>query len=308
MKRTLKDYLFITLRGVAMGAADVVPGVSGGTIAFISGIYQELIDSINKINFTAVKILRKEGVKSAWEYINGNFFVALFLGIGISILSLAKGIKYLLETHPIAVWSFFFGLMMASVLFLWKDIKKWDAPAVIAIVIAAFTAYYITVIPPLVNNNGYIFLFFAGALAICAMILPGISGAFILVLLGAYHTVLNALDTFDLKVLSIVGLGAVTGILSFSKALKWLFEHKKNTTMAGLTGFIIGSLNKVWPWKEVLDKEIDAHGKEIILLEKSVLPSDFAGEPQVLLAVGLAFAGFILIYGIEKWASKMQNV
>ena len=219
MKRTLKDYLFITLRGVAMGAADVVPGVSGGTIAFISGIYQELIDSINKINFTAVKILRKEGIKSAWEYINGNFFVALFLGIGISILSLAKGIKYLLGTHPIAVWSFFFGLMMASVLFLWKDIKKWDAPVVIAIVIAAFTAYYITVIPPLVNNNGYIFLFFAGALAICAMILPGISGAFILVLLGAYHTVLNALDTFDLKVLSIVGLGAVTGILSFSKAL-----------------------------------------------------------------------------------------
>ena len=196
---------------------------------------------------------------------------------------------------------------MASVLFLWKDIKKWDASAVIAIVIAAFTAYYITVIPPLVNNNGHIFLFFAGALAICAMILPGISGAFILVLLGAYHTVLNALDTFDLKVLSIVGLGAVTGILSFSKALKWLFEHKKNTTMAGLTGFIIGSLNKVWPWKEVLDKEIDAHGKEIILLEKSVHPLDFAGEPQILLAVGLAFAGFILIYGIEKWASKMQN-
>ena len=129
MKRTLKDYLFITLRGVAMGAADVVPGVSGGTIAFISGIYQELIDSINKINFTAVKILRKEGIKSAWKYINGNFFVALFLGIGISILSLAKGIKYLLETHPIAVWSFFFGLMMTNILFLWKDIKKWDAIA-----------------------------------------------------------------------------------------------------------------------------------------------------------------------------------
>ena len=158
MKRTLKDYLFITLRGVAMGAADVVPGVSGGTIAFISGIYQELIDSINKINFTAVKILRKERVKSAWEYINGNFFVALFLGIGISILSLAKGIKYLLGTHPIAVWSFFFGLMMASVLFLWKDIKKWDTPAVIAIVIAAFTAYYITIIPPLVNNKWAYFL------------------------------------------------------------------------------------------------------------------------------------------------------
>ena len=308
MKRTLKDYLFITLRGVAMGAADVVPGVSGGTIAFISGIYQELIDSINKINFTAVKILRKEGIKSAWEYINGNFFVALFLGIGISILSLAKGIKYLLGTHPIAVWSFFFGLMMASVLFLWKDIKKWDAPVVIAIVIAAFTAYYITVIPPLVNNNGYIFLFFAGALAICAMILPGISGAFILVLLGAYHTVLNALDTFDLKVLSIVGLGAVTGILSFSKALKWLFEHKKNTTMAGLTGFIIGSLNKVWPWKQTL--RVDPSNGSVIW-EKSISPCQFEEitntNPQILTSIGLAIAGFLVIYGIEKWANRIKH-
>ncbi len=307
MERSIKDYLLITLRGVAMGAADVVPGVSGGTIAFISGIYQELIDSINKINFTAVKVLKEEGVKSAWKYVNGNFFVALLAGVGISILSLAKGIKYLLETQPIGVWSFFFGLMVASVLFLWKDIKKWDVPAVVAIVVSAFVAYYITIIPPLASNNGLIFLFFAGALAICAMILPGISGAFILVLLGAYHTVLNAIDTFDLKILFIVGIGAVVGILSFSKALKWLFEHKRNTTMAGLTGFIIGSLNKVWPWKEVLDKEIDAHGKEIILLEKSVLPNEFNGEPQVLLALGLAIAGFVLIYSIEKLAAKMQK-
>lgn len=307
MERTFKDYLFITLRGIAMGAADVVPGVSGGTIAFISGIYKELIDSINKINFTAVKILKDEGIKSAWKYINGNFFLALLSGIGISVLSLAKGIKYLLENQPIGVWSFFFGLMLASVLFLWKDIKKWDFAAILAILTSAFVAYYITTIPPLASNQGLIFLFFSGALAICAMILPGISGAFILVLLGAYHNVLHALDTLDFKVLSVFAVGAIFGILSFSKALKWLFEHKRNTTMAGLTGFIIGSLNKVWPWKEVLDKEIDAHGKEIILLEKSILPQNFSGEPQIFIAIFLAIAGFLLIYGLERWASKIQT-
>lgn len=307
MKRTFKDYFFITLKGIAMGAADVVPGVSGGTIAFISGIYQELIDSINKINMNALNILRKEGISSAWQYINGNFFAALLLGVAISILSLAKGIKFLLETQPIGVWSFFFGLMLASIIFLWKDIKKWDLTAISALLLSAFMAYYITIIPPLASNDGLIFLFFAGALAICAMILPGISGAFILVLLGAYHTVLNAIDTFNFKILIVVGLGAITGILSFSKALKWLFENKRNTTMAGLTGFIIGSLNKVWPWKQVVDKEIDAHGKEIILLEKSILPSSFDGNPQVLLAVFLAVIGFLLIYGIEKWAGMMNK-
>lgn len=306
MRRTLKDYFVITLKGMAMGAADVVPGISGGTIAFISGIYQELIDSINKINLSAFKILKEEGIKSAWKYINGNFFFALLLGVGISILSLAKGIKFLLENHPIGVWSFFFGLMVASVLFLWKDIKKWDLSGILALLGSAFLAYYITIIPPLASNDGLIFLFFAGALAICAMILPGISGAFILVLLGAYHTVLSAIDTFDIKIILAVGIGAIFGILSFSKALKWLFENKRNTIMAGLTGFIIGSLNKVWPWKEVLDKEIDAHGKEIILLEKSILPSHFNGDPQLLQSILLAIGGFLLIFIMEKIASKKQ--
>ena len=307
MKRTIKDYFFIILRGVAMGAADVVPGVSGGTIAFISGIYQELIDSISKINLEALKTLRTKGIKPAWEYINGNFFTALLLGVGISVLSLAKGVKFLLENQPISVWSFFFGLMVGSILFLWKDIKEWNAASISTLIIATFTAYYITTIPPLASNSGLIFLFFSGALAICAMILPGISGAFILVLLGAYHTVLHAIDTLDIKILVVLGLGAVTGILSFSKALKWLFAHHRNLTMAGLTGFIIGSLNKVWPWKEVLDKEIDSNGKEIILLEKSILPTAFQGEPQIIQALLLGIVGFLLIYGIEKWASKVQR-
>lgn len=307
MERNIKDYLLITLRGIAMGAADVVPGVSGGTIAFISGIYQELIDSISKINLGALKILKEEGIKSAWQYVNGNFFLALFTGIGISILSLSKGIKYLLENQPIGMWSFFFGLMVASILFLWKDIKQWNFATISALISSVFVAYYITIIPPLAGNDSLFSLFFAGALAICAMILPGISGAFILVLLGAYHTILGAIDSFDIKIISVVGLGAVAGILSFSKILKYLFEHYKNITMAGLTGFVIGSLNKVWPWKEVLESEIDAHGKKIILLEKSILPNNFHGEPQVALAIFLALAGFFLIYGMEKWASSLKK-
>lgn len=307
MERNIKDYLLITLRGIAMGAADVVPGVSGGTIAFISGIYQELIDSISKVNLGALKILKEEGIKSAWQYVNGNFFLALFTGIGISILSLSKGIKYLLENQPIGVWSFFFGLMVASILFLWKDIKQWNFATISALISSVFVAYYITIIPPLAGNDSLFSLFFAGALAICAMILPGISGAFILVLLGAYHTILGAIDSFDIKIISVVGLGAVAGILSFSNILKYLFKHYKNITMAGLTGFVIGSLNKVWPWKEVLESEIDAHGKKIILLEKSILPNNFHGEPQVALAIFLALAGFFLIYGMEKWASSLKK-
>lgn len=307
MERNIKDYLLITLRGIAMGAADVVPGVSGGTIAFISGIYQELIDSISKVNLGALKILKEEGIKSAWQYVNGNFFLALFTGIGISILSLSKGIKYLLENQPIGVWSFFFGLMVASILFLWKDIKQWNFATISALISSVFVAYYITIIPPLAGNDSLFSLFLAGALAICAMILPGVSGAFILVLLGAYHTILGAIDSFDIKIISVVGLGAVAGILSFSKILKYLFEHYKNITMAWLTGFVIGSLNKVWPWKEVLESEIDAHGKKIILLEKSILPNNFHGEPQVALAIFLALAGFFLIYGMEKWASSLKK-
>lgn len=307
MERNIKDYLLITLRGIAMGAADVVPGVSGGTIAFISGIYQELIDSISKVNLGALKILKEEGIKSAWQYVNGNFFLALFTGIGISILSLSKGIKYLLENQPIGVWSFFFGLMVASILFLWKDIKQWNFATISALISSIFVAYYITIIPPLAGNDSLFSLFLAGALAICAMILPGVSGAFILVLLGAYHTILGAIDSFDIKIISVVGLGAVAGILSFSNILKYLFKHYKNITMAGLTGFVIGSLNKVWPWKEVLESEIDAHGKKIILLEKSILPNNFHGEPQVALAIFLALAGFFLIYGMEKWASSLKK-
>ena len=198
MKKSFLDYTIISLKGIAMGAADVVPGVSGGTIAFISGIYEELVDSISRINLKAFKMLFSEGIVAFWRHINGNFFVSLLLGIGISILSLAKLIKWLLEQYPIMVWAFFFGLMIASVFFLVKEIKRWNLAAILTMLLSGVAAYIITVIPPLVSSSdqSLLFLFLCGAIAICAMILPGISGAFILVLLGAYHTILDALSSW----------------------------------------------------------------------------------------------------------------
>ena len=256
MQRKFIDYLVLSLKGIAMGAADVVPGVSGGTIAFISGIYEELITSINNVNIGLLKTFYKDGFKAGWKQLNGSFLLALFLGIGLSILSLSKGLKWLLENEPVLLWSFFFGLVLASILFVGKQITKWNLWIIIGLIAGAFVAFYITTLPSLSSNDSYWFLFVAGALAICAMILPGISGAFILVLLGAYGPVLDALNNRDVKTLAIIGCGAIVGILSFSKLLKWLFKHYHNLTLAILTGFIFGSLNKIWPWKKSINHKI----------------------------------------------------
>ena len=304
MNRTLKDYFFILLKGIAMGAADVVPGVSGGTIAFISGIYQELIDTINKINFKAFKVLRKDGLVAAFNYINGSFLISLVLGIGISILTLARLFKWLLEEHPIYVWSFFFGLVVASVLFVGKQIEKWNVKTILSIIIGAILAYYITTLPASTNQTEPWFLVIAGALAICAMILPGISGAFILLLLGAYKPVIDAIHNFDIKKISLVAIGAVVGILSFARILKWLFDHQKNVTLAVLTGFIIGSLNKIWPWKQVLSSEM-INGKLKILQEKSISPFNYPEPNQLGFAIVLAIIGFLMILLLERLGKKV---
>jgi putative membrane protein len=308
MNRNLFDYLIVTLKGLAMGAADVVPGVSGGTIAFISGIYEELITSINNINFGLIKTLRKDGIKAAWTQLNGNFLVALMLGIGISILSLAKVIKSLLNSEPILLWSFFFGLVIASILFIGKQIEKWDWKAILGFALAAVLAYYITTLPRGTESvDSTWFLFLAGALAICAMILPGISGAFILVLLGAYEPVLTAINNKDIKMIAIFAAGASIGLLLFSKLLKWVFSNYKNITFAILTGFILGSLNKIWPWKIITGTRIDSHGDEVNVYGKSILPTTFEdidqGESKLLFAIGLMVAGFLTIFIMEKLAT-----
>lgn len=302
-KRRRLDFLIITLKGMAMGAADVVPGVSGGTIAFISGIYEELIRSINAFNFDLVTTWKKEGFLAAWRQANGGFLLSLLTGIGISVASLAKFISWLLENQPVLLWSFFFGLVLASIIVVARAIERWNLGIIITLIAGAVLAWYITTLPPIDNTSSLPFLFISGALAICAMILPGISGAFILVLLGSYKTVLDAVHQRDLLILATVAAGAVFGLLSFARLLKYMFSHYKNLTLSLLTGFILGSLNKIWPWKAVLDSRV--YGDKVIAVrETNVSPFAYDGNPQLLQAILLAFLGFSLIFILEKLASK----
>ena len=313
MKRSLTDYLIISLKGMAMGAADVVPGVSGGTIAFISGIYEELIESLNNINSSIFKELRSKGIKYTWKKLNGPFLLALMSGVLISIFSLAKGVEWLLEHHPILLWAFFFGLVAASIVYISKQIKTtlWDIAGlkvVLAITIGGSIAYFITILNPIESSDSNLFLFFAGALAICAMILPGISGAFILVIIGAYGPVLEAISNRDIKTILIIGTGSIVGLLSFSKLLKWLFESYNQLTLAVLTGFMIGSLNKIWPWKVALTYRINSKGIEVPLKEESISPFNYVGDAQFLQAIGLMLFGFFIILFLEKIGNKTNTV
>lgn len=308
-QRKFIHYLIISLKGMAMGAADVVPGVSGGTIAFISGIYEELLTSISSVNFKTLKLLKTNGVKAAWKAVNGNFLLALFIGIFISIISLAKLISWLLENKPIMVWAFFFGLVLASILYIGKQITKWNGLTVVSLILGASIAFFITTLQPLISENSSpLFIFLAGAIAICAMILPGISGAFILVLLGAYKPVLEAIHNRDFKLVAILFGGAVVGLLSFSKVLKWLFNNYRNYTLAVLTGFILGSLNKIWPWKETLTWRINSHGIKVPFNEQSISPLSFNGDSQLTIAILLSVIGFLVIILLEKVADKTNGI
>ena len=310
MNRTLLDYIILSLKGVAMGAADVVPGVSGGTIAFISGIYEELIGTLNNINFSLLKDLKNKGLKSTWKKANGSFLLALLSGVFISVISLAKGVEWLLEHHPVLLWSFFFGLVLASIVYVGKQIKitATDFKLFLALAIGAVVAYLITTLNPSETSDTNLFLFFAGALAISAMILPGISGSFILVIIGAYSPVLEALNSVNIKKILFFAAGSVIGLLSFSKLLKWLFEKYHRLTLAIITGFMIGSLNKIWPWKEVLTFRTNSKGKQVPLNEESISPFNFDGDPQLLQAVGLMVFGVLIILVLEKISTKKKPV
>ncbi|ALJ04351.1 hypothetical protein APS56_03975 [Pseudalgibacter alginicilyticus] len=304
MKRRFIDYVVISLKGVAMGAADAVPGVSGGTIAFISGIYEELITTISNVNVGLFKTLFKEGVPAFWKQLNGSFILSLLLGIIVSFISFMRIAKYLLENEPILIWSFFFGLIIASIYFVGKQITKWRTSTIIATIVGAVVAFYISSLSALGANDSTTYLFFAGAIAICAMILPGISGSFILIILGAYKTLSDALHDFDINKITVFASGALVGLLSFSHLLKWLFKNYHNITLALLTGFIFGSLNKVWPWKETLTWHIDSKGLQTPLIEKSVSPFSFNGDNQFFLALLLMIIGFLTIFILEKLGSK----
>lgn len=303
MKRNLKSYITISLKGMGMGAADVVPGVSGGTIAFITGIYEELVTTIANVDLGLLKIWKKEGFNKMWNALNGNFILALLVGIFISVFTLMRLTNYLLETYPIVVWSFFFGLVLASVWYVGKQIDQWNLKLIVFTTIGFVVAFGITLLAPAQGMDHPLYFLLCGSVAVCAMILPGISGAFILVLMGGYKAITQAVSEFNFQVIALVGLGAIIGLLSFSRILKWLFNNFKSITLAVLTGFIAGSLNKIWPWKNVLDSEI-IKGKEVILKETSVLPQNFDGDPKLWFAIAAAVLGFLLILLLEKIADQ----
>ena len=299
MERGLKDYAFLVLKGMGMGAADVVPGVSGGTIAFIVGIYDELINSIKSINGKSLKLFFTGKFAAFWKMINGSFLFSILLGIGISVFSLAKIITWLLVEHPILVWSFFFGLVLASTWFVAKDIKGWSWKTILGFVVGVVVAFYITVATPAETPSYLWFIFLCGAIAICAMILPGISGSFILVLLGKYFFIMDAVKTLDLVIIAVFGAGAVVGITSFSRVLSYALKHVRNITLAVLSGFMLGSLNKVWPWKEQITTVVDGHD---LMIENNILPNQYIVEAVVLMLVG-----FFMVYFLEKLSMKVSK-
>ena len=303
-QRSLPGYLGVTARGLLMGAADAVPGVSGGTIAFMTGIYQELIYSLKQCGPEALGVLFKQGFSAAWQHINGTFLVALFGGVILSLVSVSHVILSLLTYHPILLWSFFFGLILAGVWSVIRHVQRWHAGVVIAFALGAVIAYWVTVISPSEVNPTKWMVFLCGMLAICAMILPGISGSFILLLLGMYAPMLASIKNFEVISLSIFALGCIIGLLSFSRFLNYMFEHHKTMTLALLGGFMLGSLNKVWPWKQTLESFIDRHGKEVPLVQENLLPQSFetlTGEPsQATYAIALMLFGAAMVYLLEK--------
>lgn len=304
----LKHLLGIWLRGVAMGAADVVPGVSGGTVAFITGIYEELLNSIRNINPVALKVLFKSGLKSFWLHINGSFLVALLLGILTSIALLARGIVYLLDNHPVLIWSFFFGLILSSAVWMLGQVKHWQPNYVMALLAGFGVAYVLTIISPAEALISPLTVFLAGSVAICAMILPGISGSFLLLLMGMYSPVLTAIKSADMILIGSFLAGCVVGILSFSHLLSWLFKRAHDLTIVVLIGFMIGSLNKVWPWKYTVSYRINSHGEQVPMMQENILPMSYEHlsgvDPMVVPAIFLALVGAGLVYGIERMIRK----
>lgn len=294
-----------------MGAADVVPGVSGGTVAFITGIYDELLHSINAIDAEAFRLLVKFRIADLWKKVNGNFLVVLLSGIATSLLSLAKLMVYLLAHHPIAIWSFFFGLILISAPLVMREVKQWNLGSVATFILGVAIAYAITVLSPTQSPDALWFVFFSGALAICAMILPGISGAFILLLIGKYQFMMSALLELNIPVIIVFMAGCVVGLLGFSRFLTWILDNYHSATIALLAGFMLGSLNKVWPWRQVLEYVTDSKGEQVPAFDKSILPWDYVSitgnDPQIFQAILMMALGVFIVFLIEKIASRLKT-
>ena len=301
----IKNFISLVFKGAGMGAANIIPGVSGGTIALITGIFEELIDSIKSFDLKAIKLLFSGKLKEFASYINLWFLIAVFGGAVISIFSLAILLDYLLQNYEVQVYAFFFGLILASVYFVGKTIEKWKISVIIAFVIGTAIAVLISVLRPAAENDSTVYLLICGVVAICSMILPGLSGSFVLLLMGNYYLVMvKAVKEVDLAVIIPVGIGAVGGLVAFSHLLSWVYKKFRDQTISILTGFILGSLAILWPWKnEIINEELSAvKGEKVVEGYERFMPQSL--NQEVISVIVLVLIGIVIIWAIEKWASK----
>ena len=307
----MREYIAHFLKGFAMGVANVIPGVSGGTIALLTGIFERLINALKSFDVEAVRLLLKFKFKEFARHVDFGFLVAVFLGVGVSIISVAKLLEFLFQSYPVYVWSFFFGLILVSVWFVGKSIGKIDVPAVISFVAGAVVAFGLSVMNPATENTAFWYLIICGAVAICSMILPGLSGSFVLILMGNYQLIMiYAVSHFDMGIIIPVGIGVVVGLLAFSHFLSWLLSRYARQTMAVLTGFIFGSLGTIWPWKNPVylmqdGAEVLKNGKPIIQSYQMYFPQEFSVE--VVVAILLMIAGMAALWALERSSEKAKT-
>ena len=310
MRRTSQN-LLLFLRGVAMGAVDLVPGVSAGTVALVTGIYPELVRSIKLFNLQAFKILYSQGLGAAWQYINGNFLIILVSGIVISLFSLATVMQFLLATYPLQLWSFFTGLIIASVVYLLRQhpIKRIGEGCLFGV--GTVCAYAISVSPSIVIEGNYLSMFFAGSIALCAMILPGISGSFVLLLLGLYPVFINALANLDVGLLVVFALGGVCGLMLFSRLLSWLLDNYKNSVIATMCGFLVGSLSLIWPWKLMTTSILSDSRNDAGMNSVNLMPGEYSAvtgnDPQIFSCIMVFLAALSVVFMMELLAKRNQQ-
>ena len=302
--RSFTDYIVLSVKGFCMGASDVVPGVSGGTMAFILGIYEELIDAIKSFDLKGLQFLVTLKFRPLLDRISWQFLLAVGIGILAAIFSLSKLLSWLLQNRPIFIWSFFLGLILASVLSVSRRVEAWRILTWLCLVGGTLGSYFLVGLVPVATPNDYWFLFLCGAVAICAMILPGISGSYILVLLGKYQYVLDAVNYRDFLVLGLVAAGACVGIIAFARILGWLLKNYHDLMVATLTGLMIGSLRKIWPWKEALESVVDAHGQMVPLVQSNILPGQW--NVEVLAAISLMVAGLLAVLFLDRLGNRIK--
>jgi putative membrane protein len=325
MLKTTGARLKLILKGAAMGIAEVIPGVSGGTIAFITGIYERLIDAIKAIDVEFIGHLLKFKIVRAWAHIDGVFIGFLLLGMAVGIGVGVFGVSHLMDNYPEELWGFFFGLIMASALYIARRVSDWKISNYAFLILGATVAFAITIINPSSGNTNLFYIFISGVIAISALILPGISGSFILLLMGVYTVImptikhfLSTLDPADLALISIFALGCLTGLVTFSRVLSWLFHNHRDATLATLTGVMLGSLNKIWPWRNPI-KWMDDEGNIFenvtsdyddlrVIVEQKVLPAQYTwADPNTIVVIFCAVVGFMTVFLLDRTLSSEEK-